>query len=243
MNEQLKLIVELQNLDTIIISIKKNIEMIPLKITNDQHELKAAQESYELSQSNLITLEKKKKEKEGDIRELGAKMTKLREKTSGIKTNKEYQAYIKEVENMKKELDKAEEELLNIMESLDESKKIIELKKAKVKEEEEKLEVIKRKINLEKNKGERELKNLMNTRKEFVNKIEKDHYDIYMNLLKVCKGQAVVEVRDEICYGCNLHIPPQQYVKIKNNNEFSSCPQCRRILYYKKPEEAPVPAN
>lgn len=243
MNEQLRLIVELQNLDTIIISIKKNIEMLPLKISSDQKELKTAQESYELSQRNLIALEKKKKEKERDIGELDAKITKLRGKTSEIKTNKEYQAYIKEVENMQKELDKAEDELLYIMESLDESKKIIELKRAKVKEEEKKLEVIKSKIDLEKSKGEKELKNLMNKRKEFINQIEKDYYDLYMNLLKVCKGQAVVEVRDEICYGCNLHIPPQQYVKIKNNNELSACPQCRRILYYKKPQEVAAPAD
>lgn len=243
MNEQLRLIVELQNLDTIIISIKKNIEILPRKIANDQNELKTAQESYELSQRNLSALEKRKKEKDRDIGEFDAKITKLRGKTSEIKTNKEYQAYIKEVENMQKELDKAEDELLYIMESLDESKKIIELKRAKVKEEEEKLEAIKRKIELEKTKGEEELKFLMDKRKKFSNKIEKDYYDLYMNLLKVCKGQAVVEVRDEICYGCNLHIPPQQYVKIKNSSEFSSCPQCRRILYYKKPEEAAVPAN
>lgn len=243
MNEQIRLIVDLQNLDTLIISMRKNIEIIPLKIANEQNELKTAQESYESSQRDLLSLEKKKREKERDIEELNIKITKIRGKTSEIKTNKEYQAYIKEIENLEKVMNKVEDELLFIMESLDEFKKIIKLKKAKVKKEEEKLEEIKNKLELEKIKVEAELKFLVKNRNELGSKIEKDIYDIYINLLKVCNGQAVVEVRDEICYGCNLHIPPQQYVKIKNNKEISACPQCRRILYYNKPEVLVVPAN
>lgn len=243
MNEQIRLIVELQKLDTLIISMRKSIEILPLKVANEQNELKSAQESYESSQRDLLSLEKKKREKERDIEELDIKITKIRGKASEIKTNKEYQAYIKGIENMEKDMNKGEDELLFIMESLDESKQIIKLKKAKVKEEEERLEEIKNKLELEKIKGEGELKFLVKNRNELASKIEKDIYNIYINLLKVCNGQAVVEVRDEICYGCHLHIPPQQYVKIKNNKEISSCPQCRRILYYNKPEVPVIPAN
>lgn len=243
MNEQIKLIVELQNLDTLIISMRKNIDILPLKIANEQDELKTAQESYESSQRDLLSLEKKKREKEREIEELDIKINKIRGKTSEIKTNKEYQAYIKEIANMEKDLSKVEDELLFIMESLDEFKKIIKLKKSKMKEEEEKLEEIKNKLELEKVKVEDELKFLVKNRNELVSRIEKDIYNLYINLLKVCNGHAVVEVKDEICYGCHLHIPPQQYVKIKNNKEISACPQCRRILYYNKPEVPVVPVN
>lgn len=243
MNEQLRLIVELQNLDAIIISMRKNIDMLPFKIANEQNELKVAQEAYDASMGGILALEKKKREKERDIEELDIKITKLRGKTSEIKTNKEYQAYIKEVEKMQKDLNRAEDEFLFIMESLDEAKKIIELKKAKVKEEERKLEEIKNILELDKIKGEEELKFLLKKRKELTSRIEKDVYNLYISLLKACNGQAVVEVRDEICNGCNLHIPPQQYVEIKNNKEISACPQCRRILYYKKQEETLIPSN
>jgi len=242
-NEQLRLIIELQSIDTNIISIRKNIEIIPLKIANDQKELKSAQQSYESALKDLQALEKKKKEKERNIEELDIKMTKLKGKVSEIKTNKEYQAYLKEIDNMTKDISRAEDDVLSIMESIDEFKKVVELKKNRMKEEEKELEDIKNKLELEKTKCDENLQLLLQKRKELVGSIKKDIYEQYINLLKTHNGQAVVEVKDEICYGCNLHIPPQQYVQIKNNKEIFACPQCHRILYYKKQEELIAPAS
>ncbi len=243
MNEQLRLLVDLQNLDALIISMKRKIEIAPLRITNEQNELNAAIKAYESANQEMLTLEKKKREKERNIEEIDLKITKLKNKSSEIKTNKEYQAFIKEVEGMQKELSKAEDELLLIMEKLDEYKKAIENKKAKVKEEEMKLEEIKKKLEAEKTKCEAELQAVQIKRKELVKNMEEDIYNLYINLFKSTNGLAVVEVRDEICHGCNLHIPPQQYVEIKSNKDIYTCPQCRRILYYKKKEEAALPQD
>jgi len=239
-NEQLNFLIELQTLDSAIISIRKKIHSLPDSISNKTSMLKTFQESYDNAQKGLLILEKKKKDKEREIEEFEIKIKKLKGKTSEIKTNKEYQAYIKEVENLQKEMSNAEDELLVILESFDESRKKIEIEKVKLNEEEARLEEIKKKLESEKNKTEEELNILMNKRKEISSKIEKDIYKLYTSILKVCNGQAVVEVKNEICKGCNLHIPPQQYVKIKNNKEIICCHQCRRILYYLNPEASEI---
>jgi predicted nucleic acid-binding Zn-ribbon protein len=54
-----------------------------------------------------------------------------------------------------------------------------------------------------------------------------------MGLIESSGGIAVTEVKEEVCQGCNMNIPPQLYVEIKSNEEIIQCPQCRRILYYK----------
>lgn len=237
MNEQLRLLIELQNLDTSIIAIHKHIDSLPLKNSTKQSDLKAFYLSYETFQERLRSFEKKKKDKERDIEELDLKIKKLRDKAAEIKTNKEYQAYIKEIENLQKELNNAEDELLNIMETLDEQSKIAEREKSKLLDEEKRFKELQDMTKLEKKEAEEKLRFLMQKRKEIIDKIDKDNYRTYMNVFKNSNGQAVVEVINEVCKGCNLHIPPQQYVEIKSNKEIISCPQCRRILYYKKPAD------
>lgn len=240
MNEQLQLLVELQNLDTLIIANRKYIDTLPLKMSNLEKDLKFAQMAFDNAKDDLAVLEKKKRDKERNIKEIESKIEKLKSRSSEIKTNKEYQAYIKEVELMQQELSKVEDELLLIMESIDQSKKTIETKKSKVQEEEKRFEDHKNKLEIEKRDKLEEINLLQNKRQKLVSQLKDEIYQRYISLLKSTRGQAVVEVKDEICHGCNLHIPPQQYVEIKSNKEIHTCPQCGRFLYYKKPKEVSV---
>ena len=77
---------------------------------------------------------------------------------------------------------------------------------------------------------------LKEDRKKLINELPPEFYEEYRELMKKHKGLAVVEVKNFICQGCFLHIPPQLYVEIKINQSIYHCPQCGRFLYY-KPEE------
>ena len=63
-----------------------------------------------------------------------------------------------------------------------------------------------------------------------------DQYLGYVELMKSLNALAVTEVRDEVCQGCHMNIPPQLFVEIKKKDKLIQCPQCRRILYYKSTE-------
>ncbi|MEC4676888.1 MAG: C4-type zinc ribbon domain-containing protein, partial [Nitrospirota bacterium] len=81
----------------------------------------------------------------------------------------------------------------------------------------------------------KELNALMEERDRLSASIEPDIYKTYMTLLDSGNGLAVTTAKDEICQGCNMNMPPQLFVEIRNNEEIIQCPQCYRILYY--PEE------
>ena len=57
------------------------------------------------------------------------------------------------------------------------------------------------------------------------------------------RGNAVVEVRDQLCLGCRTMLPPQNYVEVMRNDEIRSCPHCNRILHYKRLEAVVAPAE
>ena len=237
MNEQLRLLVELQRLDTSILTDRMMIDAMPARISSKEGPLKSAEAAYESAKQRQASLEKKKKDKERAIEDTKEKINKLRQRTSEVKTNKEYQAHLKEIEAAEKEIRGSEDEILSVMESLEESSRLLKAEESRIAEEKRKVDALRKELEGEISRCEEELKKLKGKRKGFVAGIEDDIYRQYMTLMKTHRGLAVVEAKNEICQGCNIHIPPQLFVELKKNEEITHCPQCRRILYYVAPEE------
>jgi predicted nucleic acid-binding Zn-ribbon protein len=234
MNEQLRLLIELQKLDSLILETRIRIDAVPSTISSHEIPLKKAQEVYENAKNELQNLEKKKKGKDSEIVELKAKIDKLKQRSSEIKDNKAYQAHLKEIEKVEKDIGAAEDDILIIMESIDAAATLLKSQNALVEKEKTKFETIKDELQTEIVLIENELKKLKEDRKKITNKIEGGIYNQYMTLMKAARGLAVVEAKNEVCSGCNIHIPPQLFVEIKSNQEIINCLQCKRILYYKK---------
>lgn len=236
MNEQLKLLIELQKLDTSILSARMAIDAIPGRISSEEGQFQKARASAEQAEQGHAALEKKKKDKERDSEDLGEKIKKLKQRTSDIKTNKEYQAHLKEIERAEKDLKAAEDESLSLMESIEQSAKRLGAERSLLAAEQSKVEALKKQLEDEVRREETSLKQLKGERKKFIDALESDLYALYTAVMKATRGLAVVEASNEVCRGCNLHIPPQLFVELKRNDEITQCPQCRRILYYAGPE-------
>ena len=233
MNEQLEHIIELQQIDLKFLEKKRIIGEIPSKITKAELPLKESQKAYDKIKQRLDTLEKKKRDKERELDDIHEKIKKLKARIKEIKTNKEYQAHLKEIESVEKERYAAEDEILIVMEEIDSTSKQTGLEEEKLKTEKDKIEVLKKKLEEEMLEVEKELLPLKEKRTKIIDTIDKELYDQYMTLIESYNGVAVTEVKEEICQGCNMNIPPQLFAEIRKNEEIIHCPQCRRILYYK----------
>jgi uncharacterized protein len=53
----------------------------------------------------------------------------------------------------------------------------------------------------------------------------------YEQLFAHRNGVAVAEVQRGSCRGCNMHIPPQLFIRVQRRTEIEYCPNCQRILY------------
>jgi hypothetical protein len=235
-NEELSLLIALQKLDTVILAGRLKIDAIPNRIFAEEGPLKDAEAAFDKAKQRHLSLEKKKKEKETAIEDINEKVKKHKQRSSDIKNNKEYQALLAEIEKVQKQTRDIEDELLVIMESLEESARLLTVEKTRIEAEKAEVDVHRAKLEVEAKTLRDELDLLKKDRADLVSRLEGGTYNLYMNILKHGRGMAVVEARDELCMGCNLHIPPQMFVELKNNNEVTHCPQCRRILYYVKQE-------
>jgi predicted nucleic acid-binding Zn-ribbon protein len=76
----------------------------------------------------------------------------------------------------------------------------------------------------------------VNRQKEIGKNLDPALMTQFARISKMNNGSAVVNVKDEVCMGCFMNIPPQLYIEVRRANSLITCPQCSRILYY-KPEE------
>jgi len=234
LNEQLKLLIELQEIDTTILSVADKIESLPGKLEQYKAPFKESSNAFQKLKTQLEALNKNKKNKELEAEEIQEKVNKLKTRSKEIKTNKEYEAFLKEIEGYEKEKFRIEDEILSIMENIEAFTKNLQKEEVKLMKTEDDFKQQEKAVDEDKAKLHAEMETYKTKRKEFVAQVNSDIYEQYMNLLKRSGGLAVVQTRNEICLGCNTNIPPQQYNDIKKNESMFNCYFCKRFLYYKE---------
>lgn len=238
MNEQLKFLIELQALDSSIIAMAEKIEMIPRQLEQFNSPLQQANELFQKTKTKYDALNKKKKDKDMQLDEMLDKINKLKSRSGDIKTNKEYEAHLKEIQGFEKNMSKLEDELIGIMEEIEAFEKELKVEEMKVKDAEGDYKLQEKILGDEQKKLSAELETEKAKRKDFVARLDNENYTQYMNLLKRYGDRVVVETKNEICLGCNTNIPPQLYNDIKKGDVLYNCFFCKRFLYIKPPDES-----
>lgn len=233
MNKQLEHLIQLQQIDSKIRAIQRTIEDVPGKITEVESPLQVSQNVLNRIKQQYDAFEKKKREKERALEDINDKINKLKMRTGEIKTNKEYQALLKEIKTVEDDRSSIEDDILSAMEDADTLGKQIKTEEHNYRVNKEKVEALKKDIENEKSETEKELLTVQGIREKVIEAVDSEVYDQYFMLLEICGGLAVIEVKDEICQGCNMNIPPQLFVELKKNEEIYNCPHCRRIIFYK----------
>ncbi len=231
MNPDLVKLIELQKIDSQVIEKRKEIEAIPLQIKKLRKKVSEVEDRFKKAKAKAEEIEKKRRQKEIELQEAIERINKLKDRTSEIKTNEEYQAHLKEIEKAEKKKFLIEDDILYLME---EAERVDgEIKKVREEIEREKGQILSEERDLQERMKilEAEVSQLLTQRQGIVKDLDTSLYNAYMELLENGNGVAVAEARDEVCQGCYMSIPPQLFVELKTKDEIFTCPQCGRFLY------------
>jgi len=245
--DQLRLLIDLQTIDTTILAVFREIETLPMRLAPHEAALKSAEAVRGQAEQAATEADEQKRAGERDIMDAKDRVAKLKARAGEIKKNTEYQAHLAEVERSENALKSLEEAAVKIaVVAADAVARVAEQQK-RIDEEHTAIEQERQAISRETAEKNAIVKRYKGERKRIVQNLEPDINEHYMTLMKIVRGNAVVESRDGICLGCNLHIPPQLFVEIKSGDSIENCPQCRRILYYIRAEDsgtaAPIPSD
>ena len=232
MKEQLVLLWELQKIDLELKNIKGERDRFPKEMKKLDEKQTMEKERIQKEKEKVEVLEKERRRREGLLSLEQEKIKRSEGRMFEVKTNKEYQALLNEIEAAKEANSRVEEEILEVMDEVDELKKKLLKREKEVAITLEKIEGEKKQIQERIAQGndvwEKQMK-----RREFLSKqIESKHFKLYTTLKEKRQGVGVVNVKNETCQGCFVNIPPQMYIEVQRNNNLIQCPNCNRILYW-----------
>jgi len=231
---QLELLIKLQMLDSAITKAQRVQEEHPKKITHLEETLEKERQALQSEEKQLEEITKQRVAKEQDLAIEEEKVNKTREKLSTVKTNKEYQAALKEIEATEKQNSKLEEEILVFMEKIDSTKKSLKEMEERFKLTVKTTEEEKIALGKELEKHTKEAEEQQKAREELLSQMESELLGQYQKIKQKRASLIVVPVEDSCCQGCHMNIPPQLFNEVKKCLTIIKCPHCSRILYWKE---------
>lgn len=240
MDEQLGLLIQLQEIDGRIRSLSEQKKRLPAVLADLEERRTASKARLERATEALQAAQKNKRDRDKDLEDGAQRVEKLKARTSEIKTNKEYQALLKEIEAAEQENKSVEDSILVLMEQIEAASAEINEAEQRSRDEEAAIRAEQEQHEAEFARLGKDLNELERARQELASSIQPAVLVKYENLLSTKAGVALAEARGEACSGCYMSIPPQVFVNVKKNDTIISCPQCGRILFYK---EAIVPSG
>ncbi len=234
MRDQLDLLWELQKIDLDLRHIKEEGERYPKEIKKLDEKKNIEKEKIQKEKEKVDLLEKERRQKEGHLNLEQEKVKRAEGRMFEVKTNKEYQALLNEIEAIKEASSREEEEILRVLDEIDELKKNSSKREKEVTAILEKIEAEKKTIQEKMVQDDEIWKKQMERREALSKQVESKLYKLYSTLKEKRQGVGVVSVKHETCQGCFVNIPPQMFIEVQKNNALIRCPNCNRVLYWEE---------
>ncbi|MDI9570862.1 MAG: C4-type zinc ribbon domain-containing protein [Pseudomonadota bacterium] len=233
MNQNLLQLIELQKIDTEMQKALQSRKELPLRLVRLDADFAAVRKALEEERGLLEAKNQAHRELEEALRRGVEQLRKSRDRIHEVKSNKEYQAMLKEIETLEQKRGAVEDKIIAILEELDAMKASLAIREGEFQAvgrryEEEREELEKRIGSIESQLQERQRAG--ESLRERIPKNILKRYDMTKN---VNHGLAVVSAWKETCDGCHMSIPPQLYNELlEETEELMVCPNCRRIIYW-----------
>jgi predicted nucleic acid-binding Zn-ribbon protein len=231
LNKHLEQLVELSQFD-------KDIVGYEPQIKNEKEKLKIFNQSISklIKQKDNLLLaineaQDKKDNDELSITELSIKLKSISEKHKIAKNTKEVTALQVEEDIANNNISFANEEIVRLDNLLVNKRKELETLNLELKEEEDDAEELQNIVN----KNISDLENMRNKLFEdksiLVSKVDSKVLTFYEKIKRWANEKAVVEVKNQACFGCYIKLNDRFYSEFIESDEIMTCPECGRIIY------------
>jgi predicted nucleic acid-binding Zn-ribbon protein len=225
-------LVNLQEAETEIVRLKSVLEKIEKEKIKIAKRLRQFKKALDQNQEELANAQMMCRDSEREIQVVDDRIIISNEHLRMVKTNKEYQLILREVDDNKKRKDALETELLEFMDEREAIESIVSESEKEYLLLEEQISSEQVEIEKKSFKDKESLEEYLAQQKDIGKTLDPVLMERFRKISKMNQGLAVTSVEDEVCLGCFMNIPPQLYIEVQRGNSLISCPQCSRILYH-----------
>jgi predicted nucleic acid-binding Zn-ribbon protein len=241
MNPDLGRLIRLQQLETSAEEARRKIADYPQRLQGLDDRLAAAREAVSGTKTRLTEAQNKRRADEKEVATVQTRLAKYKDQLLEVKTNREYQAMLHEIETAQNDVKAREDRILDSMMESDELS-------AAVKKAETALKITEKEVGAERQLLDQEVTGLQaeldrtgSAREKLAAEIDRAVLAIFEQVAKGRKGIAVAEARDGMCLICHVRLRPQVFNEVRRNDSIIQCDSCRRILYFAGESPAAVP--
>ncbi len=234
-------LIELQQLDLEIRQLSHFLESIPPQIETIDKKIAESTLIAAAAKEKMTGSQKKRRELEAEVKDAKSQIGKYKRQLNEVKTNKEYTALLKEIEESEKRVDRLEEAFIAEMLLEDDIQKDIKEAGRKLAEAQEVLSKEKESIYQKQKEAEGKIRQLVQQKDGLLPTIPTPQVDLYLSISKKKGGLALSPVRDDFCDLCHVRIRPQVLNELLSSRKLILCENCGRILYWRgEKEEGPA---
>jgi uncharacterized protein len=236
MNQTLKkdieTLVSLQKIETEILRLQSVIEKIEKEKQTLADRLREFEAALNAEKQTLAEIQQQCKDIEHEIKVVDDRIIKSNETLRMVKTNKEYQVLLREVDDNKKRKDILEDHLLALYDQREAAETRVKESDAQFLQLTEQIHAQQAEIEKKSVDDKELLQELVGQQQTIGQSLDPALLNRFRRIARMNKGQAVAQVRNESCMGCFMNVPPQLCIEVQRANQLISCPQCSRILYH-----------
>lgn len=231
--EQFDILISLQKIETRFARIRSVMDGVSEKVDSLRAELEAFEKSVEEKCGELEAMRERYRNLEFEVQENADRLKKSREHLKVVKTNKEYQVLLREIDDNEKRNSALEETMIEFLEKIEAEEKNCRSLEGELEQmrEEKKQEISE--IETKTERERKEMAEISAERAVMADQLGPALLDRFNKTLKNSGGLALVPAYNGVCGGCFMNIPPQLYIEVQKGG-LNFCPQCHRMLYWEE---------
>lgn len=230
--DQIQQLVELQRVDDEIFAVRQELEAAPRQLEELERRFAAAETRRARVLDKLSHLQDQKKRLSLEIDDDSARIKKSKNKLMQVENTREYHAMMREMDSIEKINRTREEEKLTLLGELQNQESVLaecDQEHSALKSE---LDAARAGLDARLAQANAQLDKLAKKRERVSKGIPRPVFMRYEFIRQRLEHPVIVAVREGVCSGCNIAVPPQAFIDLQRGQQIQSCPNCQRLIFW-----------
>ncbi len=222
----------LQDRDIRCDNFRRQLDAVPDMIAKEERTISEQRTNLENAREEILKLEVKRKEHEGEIEDIEAAIVRYKTQQLEVKKNEEYAALQHEIDDAGDKVGRAEDQVLNLMEILEQKNELLAVLEKETLENIDLLQAHIAKLESSKESYLEDLETAVAERDEARATVDPElirKYDFVKKQVK--RGPYIVELSGGKCSGCHLKVSGDVDSSARKGQDIIRCNNCGRIVY------------
>ena len=212
-------------------TVQSRLDKLPGQMAALDAKAKGSEKIVSDVSERLRELQQMFRAQESETKSVQSSIAKSEEKLRAVKTNKEYQSSLKEIEDLAASLSAIEDRMLACLEEIDEIEASLSEKKGELQRILRDIEGEKEHIRQSADGIQQRIDGLVDARRHIIAATDSELLKLYEIVKKNIGSTAIALVKSAVCMGCHVNLPPQMFNELLRFDKVFYCPHCERLIY------------